>query len=72
MGLNRWEPDHENFRMFTDDRYGRWVKHEDVIRLENLLVKIRDSGHFFISAIELEHDVDGEELLKEIEALIGD
>lgn len=36
-----------------------------------LLIKLRDSGQWFISAVELEHDVDGEELLKAVEALTG-
>lgn len=39
--------------------------------MEALLTKIRDSGQWFHSALELDHDVDGEQLLKEIEDLVG-
>ena len=39
--------------------------------LQTLLIKVRDSGSWFISALELDNSVDGEELLKEIEALTG-
>lgn len=40
--------------------------------MEALLIKIRDSGQWFHSAIELDHDVNGEKLLKEIEGLVGE
>lgn len=39
--------------------------------METLLVKIRDSGQWFHSALELDFEVDGEQLLKEIEAVVG-
>lgn len=41
-------------------------------KMKSLLIKVRDSGQWFHSAVELNHYVDGEELLKEIEAVIGE
>ena len=37
-----------------------------------LLVKIRDSGQWFYSALAMNQDVDGQDLLKEIEVVVGE
>lgn len=41
-------------------------------RTVDFLQKLLDKGSFFISAIELEHDVDGEDVKVEIEKLVED
>lgn len=45
--------------------------HAEKEAMKKLLIKIRDSGQWFPSALEMEHDIDGEQLLKEIEAIVG-
>lgn len=45
--------------------------HAEKEAMKKLLIKIRDSGQWFHSALEMEHDIDGEQLLKEIEAAVG-
>lgn len=50
---------------------GEDLRNNIILELETLLIKIRDSGQWFHSALEMEHDVDGEQLLKEIEAAVG-
>ena len=39
--------------------------------MKNLLIKIRDCGDWFYSVLAMNQDVDGFELLKEIEAIVG-
>lgn len=51
---------------------GEDLRDSQIKQMESLLIKIRDSGQWFNSALELDHDVDGEELLKEIEAIVGE
>lgn len=46
--------------------------HLEKEKMKSLLIRIRDSGQWFHSALEMEHDVDGEQLLKEIEAIVGE
>lgn len=46
-------------------------EYAEMEKMRVLLVKIRDSGQWFHSALELDFDVDGEVLLKEIEGVVG-
>lgn len=50
---------------------GEDLRDNIIKELENVLRKVRDAGQWFHSALEMEYDVDGEQLLKEIEALVG-
>ena len=50
---------------------GEDLRDNIIKEMEGLLIKIRDSGQWFHSALELDFEVDGEQLLKEIEAVVG-
>lgn len=66
----------EKSRYEAEDVCGRCdsadhLSQENLI-MKQLLIKIRDSGQWFHSALELDFEIDGEKLLKEIEALVGE
>jgi len=50
---------------------GEYLRDNMINEMNALLIKIRDAGQWFHSALEMEHNVDGENLLKEIEAIVG-
>lgn len=51
---------------------GEDLRDSQIKHMKSLLIKIRDSGQWFYSALEFDYDGDGEALLKEIEALVGE
>lgn len=75
-GMCRPANKHEAFSYEAEDVCERCDFSEEAAlqkdKMKSLLIKIRDSGQWFYSALEFEYDGDGEALLKEIEAMVGE